>query len=147
VIELDEIGSAYRRFLRDVSRRQEDALDPVNDNAFEAAETDRRILQQGMFVLVWGRLEARINDHCALLLRRQYGGQRPLSEITGLVRKMGFDRRLAMAVPNPSLKKRIGEWYDLRSDIAHGRSEQSGVDVTAIIAGVRELDTLLTDES
>ena len=147
MIRLDQIEAAYRRFLRDVHRRQEDTLDPINQDAFEAAETDERLLEGGMFLLVWGRLEARINEHCAFRLNRQYDGKRPPSEIAGMVREMGFDRRLRMAVADRALRTKIGKWYDLRSDIAHGRSDQSSVEVAAIITGTRELDASLADPS
>jgi hypothetical protein len=45
--------------------------------------------------------------------------------------------------PNQDLKAEIELWYDTRSDVAHGRSLASGIEIGSVLDRARYLDAML----
>jgi hypothetical protein len=129
-IGLDELAEAYQRVQKAIAR-------PLTDGII--LESDPDVVDNGFFLLIFGQIERRITDLAVSKAQRQeektyWGG-----------RSAPFDRKLEFALRDhgTALKDEIGNWYDDRSDIAHGRSLASGIEIGPVLARAREIDALL----
>jgi hypothetical protein len=134
-LSLDEVESAYRRTRRFILRGQEDALEFLSEPAWDGLERDRAIVDAAFFLLIFGQIEDRINS---LAL-----GNLPVQQQPSL-RGLRFERRLALALPNDApLRLVISEWYEDRSDAAHGRSIASTYDIRGMLVRAHEIEVQL----
>ena len=134
-LSLDEVEAAYLRTRRYTERGQEDALEFVSDPAWEGLERDRIIVDAAFFLLIFGQIEDRLNA----LARGRLTARQQSS-----LRSLKFEKRLALALPSDTaLKSVIEDWYEDRSDAAHGRSVASAYDIPAMLARAREIEMQL----
>jgi hypothetical protein len=129
-ISLDELADAYQRTQRAITRA-------IETDA--ALERDRDIVDDGFFLLIFGQIERRITDLAVEKVERSAEKQ----YLRG--RNAGFDRKIEIALRDQSdeLKEDLTNWYGVRSDIAHGRSLASGIEIGPVLASAGEIDVLL----
>jgi hypothetical protein len=137
-VSLDELEITYRRVSRALYRAQEDALDFMAEDIFAALEREQTVVDAAFFILIFGQIEARINELATSRLSR------PAQRAT--IRDVGFQRRLDMALPGAEhdlVRREIEAWYGRRNRVAHGETAAAEFDLSQIFRRARELDTAI----
>lgn len=139
-VSLEDLRTAYRRTAGRIYRILEDGYDfSAEAYLVEALDRDALIIDAGFFVLIFGQIENRLNR----LAASRVGSER---RRRGAVRDLPFKRRLDLALPGSdyaALRSEIDEWYELRSDAAHGESLGGRYNVSVVFERAFELDGLV----
>ena len=141
-VSLDELHGAYRRTSSRIYRILEDGYDFAVENLIvDTLARDALIVDAALLVLVFGKIEARLN---AIVEARMTTGRERRTP-----RELGFDRRLNLALPgvaNAELRRDIANWSRIRNDAAHGRELTGGYVMPAIFERAYQLEALLTGQ-
>ena len=141
-VSLDELHGAYRRTSSRIYRILEDGYDFAVENLIvDTLARDALIVDAALLVLVFGKIEARLN---AIVEARMTSGQERRTP-----RELSFDRRLMLALPgvaNAELRWDIANWSRIRNDAAHGRELTGGYVMPAIFERAYQLGALLTGQ-
>ena len=142
--ELESLRRSYDRLSRDVGGRINFACDLDNDDALKVAEREKVHLDQAFFVLSFAALEVQVTS---LACARLNTNDRRIA-----MRGSKFDDRwdaatkvaeeiLRSAVPWAPTRAEVLSWYQIRSDIAHGRSPTQLADVPSVLYRANEIAT------
>jgi hypothetical protein len=141
-VSLEELYGAYRRTSSRIYRILEDGYDFAVENLIvDTLARDALIVDAALLVLVFGKIEARLN---AIVEARMTSGQERRTP-----RELSFDRRLMLALPgvaNAELRWDIANWSRIRNDAAHGRELTGGYVMPAIFERAYQLGALLTGQ-
>jgi hypothetical protein len=126
------------------------ACDIGSDDALRVAEEERNFLDQSFFVLLFGVLERQINQLAMARL--------PSQERRTAMRSAKFENRLDAATKVASeivgteransitsARGKILEWYETRSDIAHGEALTTLVDIAGLLQQAKVISTLFDE--
>jgi hypothetical protein len=146
--DLDSLTRSYTRLSRDVGGRIEFACDLDSAEALTIAEREKDHLDQAFFVLSFSALEKKIT---LLASARQATADQRTA-----MRGAPFDKRLESAVKvareglgtdpewaSGARLSTIRNWYDIRSEIAHGDPPTQLVDVSPVIYLADDIATTL----
>ncbi|MCC6776852.1 MAG: hypothetical protein IT537_09495 [Hyphomicrobiales bacterium] len=136
--DLDSLTRSYTRLSRDVGGRIEFACDSDSSDALSIAEQEKDHLDQAFFVLSFSALEKKITQ---LASARQAAARQRET-----MRSAAFGKRLESAVKvarevlgadpewaSDATQSTIRDWYDIRSEIAHGDPPTQLFDVPPVI--------------
>jgi hypothetical protein len=145
--DLGSLTRSYARLSRDVGGRIEFACDLDSAEALSAAEQEKDHLDQAFFVLGFSALEKRITLLASS--RQSTVNQRTM-------RGTAFDKRLESAVKvarevlgiepqwaSTATVSTIRNWYNIRSEIAHGDSPAQLFDVPPVMYLADDVATTL----
>lgn len=148
--DLDRLGRAYKRLAADTGSRMDFACDIGSDDALKVAEEERYFLDQSFFVLLFGVLERQINQLAMARL--------PDEERRAAMRSARFERRLDTATKVAaeivgteragsitSAREKTAEWYETRSDIAHGEAPTALVDMAGLLQQAKAISALFDE--
>jgi hypothetical protein len=139
-ITLGELRAAYTRTTIRIYRILEDGYDFSTENAIiTALDRDALIIDAAFFVLIFGRIENRINE---LAARRTATDRRPA------LRDQKFEKRMGLALSgrdNKALRDDFSRWYNLRNDAAHGE-RLTKYDINAVLERADKLDAMLREQ-
>jgi hypothetical protein len=144
--ELESLSRSYARLSHDVGGRINFACDVDNDDAFKMAEREKVHLDHAFFVLSFAALEhqitllacareADVNRKTAMRDAKFKDRWQAAAKVAG--------ETLGRPCPWEAARQVVLSWYDIRSDIAHGRSPSQFVDVPPILGQAREIATTL----
>lgn len=141
--DLPAIEATYTELATNLDLKL-DAARKVGDRAVvEWAEKQQLVNDSAYFILVWGQLEAKINDVCEKAVRQRR------SSVTWEARRAWdahdpdnmrakFEDRVALVLDRfnttSNAYKRTIRYYGQRNQVAHGKSLATGIDVPFIIA-------------
>ena len=146
-----EIRAAYLETETYLLREFNKALDANNSLRQETIRTFRRLNDNAYFVLLWGQLENEINAKFVKFIEdgqahTDWSERRKSYNYN--IDKTKFDDRLSLL-----LNKKAGKgsswaiamsYYEQRNKIAHGESNRTGIDVTAVIEAFYQVQSTLT---
>jgi hypothetical protein len=146
--DLDSLTRSYTRLSRDVGGRIEFACDLDSADAFTVAEQEKDHLDQAFFVLSFSALEKKIT----LLASARHA----TADQRTAMRGAAFEKRLESAVKiarevlgtapewaSGATLSTIRNWYDIRSEIAHGDPPTQLFDVPPVIYLADDIATTL----
>ncbi len=111
----------------------------------------RRLNDNAYFVVLWGQLENEINAKFAAMISSgqahpDWKERRKFYNYT--VDKTKFEERLLLLIDKQAGKGSLWalamRYYEHRNKIAHGESNRTGIDVTAVIAALYQMQSALT---
>lgn len=100
------------------------------------------------FILIWGQLEARINDHCTKAIRKRlnssnWQSHRAWDAFDPDNLRARFEDRAALVLDRRNIKseacRRTIRYYGQRNRVAHGNSLAMGIDVQFIITDIYQI--------
>jgi hypothetical protein len=146
--ELEALARSYARLSHDVGGRISFACDLDDENALNAAEQEKALLDQAFFILGFAALEKHVT---LLACIRLADAARRTS-----MRDAPFDRRwltsvtiaeeiLQKDVSWKAAEREVGSWYKIRSAIAHGQSPSQLADVPRVLYRADEIAATLEE--
>ncbi len=147
--ELPAIEAVYMELATYLARKRDDARQQANQAAVDQIENQRLINDSAYFILVWGQLEAKINDVCEKAIRKRRSSvdwpSRRAWDIhdPDNLRATKFEDRVALVLDRSNAKsdayKLTMRYYGERNRVAHGKTLATGIDVPFIITQVYQI--------
>jgi hypothetical protein len=146
ITELESLRRSYDRLSRDVGGRINFACDLDNDDALKVAEQEKVHLDHAFFVLSFAALEVQVTSlACARSEREDRKAAmrgRKFEDRWDAAAKVA-EETLKLAVPWARTRAEVLSWYNIRSDIAHGRPPTQLADVPSVLYRADEIATTL----
>lgn len=145
---LPAIEATYTQLATDLDLKLDTARQMGDRAALEWAEKQQIINDSAYFILVWGQLEAKINDVCERAIRQRRSSvnwetRRAWDAHDPDNMRAKFEDRAALVLDRFNTKsdayKRTIGYYGQRNQVAHGRSLATGIDVPFVISDVYQI--------
>jgi hypothetical protein len=131
-MRLEEVNDAYRRLRSALTRSAETAIEYGLPN-LDQVEADLRVLEAGIFVLLFGVLEQSLRS----LAERRSSDARVKAKMTA--RELSLDRVLKQLKLEPEISREIVEMDTIRNDGAHGERLAQTFDIPAIVDRIKKI--------
>jgi hypothetical protein len=131
-MRLEEVNDAYRRLRSALTRSAETAIEYGLPN-LDQVEADLRVLEAGIFVLLFGVLEQSLRS----LAERRSSDARVKAKMTA--RELSLDRVLKQLKLEPEISREIVEMDTIRNDAAHGERLAQTFDIPAIVDRIKKI--------
>lgn len=146
--ELPAIEAIYTQLATYLDGKLNEARQQANQAAIDRVEKQQLINDSAYFILVWGQLEAKINDVCEKAVRKRSSSvnwrtRRAWDAHDPDNLRAKFEDRAALVLDRANTKsdayKKTMQYYGQRNRVAHGTSLATGIDVPFIITEVYQI--------
>ncbi|MBA3447011.1 MAG: hypothetical protein H0T56_05295 [Pseudaminobacter sp.] len=146
--ELPAIEKTYTLIATDLDRELDEARVQGNQQGIEWLENQRQINDSAYFILVWGQLEARINELCETAIRSRvdstdWDRRRAWDAYNPDDLRIKFEDKAALVLDRTNTAgtgyRKTMNFYGQRNRVAHGKSLATGIDVPFFISEVYQI--------
>jgi hypothetical protein len=152
--DLQAIESVYTKLASELDRELDEARRNSDQSAVDRIQRQHLINDSAYFILVWGQLEAKINELCEKAIRKRlqssdWHTRRAWDAHDPDNLRAKFEDRAALVLDRNNSKsdayRKTIRYYGERNRIAHGKSLATGVDVPSVISEVYQIISEMRD--
>lgn len=151
--ELGAIETTYTTIAANLDRELDGAREAANAQKIEWLEKQRQINDSAYFILVWGQLEAKINEACEAAIRTMLASndwkqRRAWDAYNPDDLRIRFEDRAALVLDRTNGAgtgyRKTMNFYGERNRVAHGKSLATGIDVPFVISEIYQIASEIT---
>lgn len=146
--ELPAIEATYTEIANRFDKQLDDARERNDQQAIDWISRQQQINDSAYFILVWGQLEAKINEACETAIRNRLAGDQwekrrawDLHNPDDL--RARFEDRAALVLDRRNERgngyRTTMRYYGQRNMVAHGNSLATGIDVPFVISEIYQI--------